>query len=353
VVGSADNEIRVFRGEESIGEITESDAVSSLTSIRDSSFGFALSNGAIGSYQKMKKAWSTKSKAVPVALASFDLDGDGVNELITAWDNGKIEARSDKDGSLVFSDKLRAPAAGLAVADYRSDGKQQVIAVSTDGEVRGYSTAADEFARAAIETGIRDKTLQELTAQKLELQAELKSFDSNRAAIRGGKQNAGVIPPNTECKILFEASLSQGGLVMVLNTTNDTVIKLVTVFADNLFDGESFVLHPKQTELSSTVRIPLRISRDVQIDMSVQVMVGYRSSLQDHVFESNHRLPKFASFELLQPRDVREPASGVTCQFAVCPSCHLVFPLIAKCFQSVVYCMFVTGSYQQCDCVDE
>ena len=76
--------------------------------------------------------------------------GAGVAELVTAWDNGKVEARTDRDGSLVFSDKLRAPGAGLAVADYRSDGKQQVIAVSCDGEVRGYAQASDAYAACRI-----------------------------------------------------------------------------------------------------------------------------------------------------------------------------------------------------------
>ena len=77
VVGSADSEIRVFRGEDSVADVTEADAVAALTGIRNTSFGFALANGTIGAYHKMKKAWSTKCKAAAVALCAFDLDGDG------------------------------------------------------------------------------------------------------------------------------------------------------------------------------------------------------------------------------------------------------------------------------------
>ena len=29
-------------------------------------------------------------------IHSYDLDGDGVNELITGWSNGKLDARNDK-----------------------------------------------------------------------------------------------------------------------------------------------------------------------------------------------------------------------------------------------------------------
>jgi hypothetical protein len=49
-----------------------------------------------------------------------------------------------------------------------------------------------------------------------------------------------------------------------------------------------------------------------------QVMVGYRSSLQDHVFESAHRLPKFAAFEMLRATDAsaaKRPASAATFAF--------------------------------------
>ncbi len=58
----------------------------------------------------------------------------------------------------------------------------------------------------------------------------------------------------------------------MIRTTNDTVVKLVTLFADNLFEGESFVFHPASAaELNGTVRIPLRIDKDVQIDLKMQV----------------------------------------------------------------------------------
>ncbi len=58
----------------------------------------------------------------------------------------------------------------------------------------------------------------------------------------------------------------------MIRTTNDTVVKLVTLFADNLFEGESFVHHPRAVDLNGTVRIPLRIDKDVQIDLKLQVL---------------------------------------------------------------------------------
>ena len=34
------------------------------------------------------------------AIFSFDLDGDGMKELITGWSSGKLDARNDKSGEV-------------------------------------------------------------------------------------------------------------------------------------------------------------------------------------------------------------------------------------------------------------
>lgn len=52
-------------------------------------------------YTKYTRTWRTKGKNRVTALASFDLDNDGVPELVSGWSTGRLEARSIKDGQVL------------------------------------------------------------------------------------------------------------------------------------------------------------------------------------------------------------------------------------------------------------
>ena len=54
-----------------------------------------------------------------MSLFSYDLDNDGVPELITGWSSGKIDARNSKTGEVVYKDTFSSPIAGIMTADYR------------------------------------------------------------------------------------------------------------------------------------------------------------------------------------------------------------------------------------------
>jgi len=59
----------------------------------DTRFGYALSNGTVGIYERSNRNWRIKSRNIAVVLQAFDVDGDGIEELVTGWSNGKVIGR--------------------------------------------------------------------------------------------------------------------------------------------------------------------------------------------------------------------------------------------------------------------
>jgi Bardet-Biedl syndrome 2 protein len=48
-----------------------------------------------------------------MAITSFDINLDGVPELITGWSDGKVDAKSDRNGEVVFKCNLDHSIAGV------------------------------------------------------------------------------------------------------------------------------------------------------------------------------------------------------------------------------------------------
>ncbi len=71
-----------------------------------------------------------------LSFVSYDLDNDGVPELISGWQSGRFEVRSIEKGDVVYKDTLGSSIAAIVRADYRLDGNDEVICLSVDGEGR-------------------------------------------------------------------------------------------------------------------------------------------------------------------------------------------------------------------------
>ncbi|XP_060780346.1 Bardet-Biedl syndrome 2 protein homolog [Neoarius graeffei] len=134
LVGSEDFDIRVFREDELVFEMAENETITSLCHMHGSRFGYALANGTVGVYDRTARYWRIKSKNHAMSIHAFDLNGDGVVELITGWSNGKIDARSDRTGEVIFKDNFSSSVAGVVEGDYRMDGQVQLICTSVEGE---------------------------------------------------------------------------------------------------------------------------------------------------------------------------------------------------------------------------
>jgi len=84
LVGSDDFEIRIFKHEELVGEITEADKVTLLTAVQGNKFAYGLANGTVGVYNGAKaRAWRVKTKNAPTAILAMDFNADGFQEIIT------------------------------------------------------------------------------------------------------------------------------------------------------------------------------------------------------------------------------------------------------------------------------
>ncbi|KAF6287564.1 Bardet-Biedl syndrome 2 [Rhinolophus ferrumequinum] len=320
LVGSEDFDIRVFKEDEIVAEMTETEIITSLCPMYGSRFGYALSNGTVGVYDKTARYWRIKSKNHAMSIHAFDLNSDGVCELITGWSNGKVDARSDRTGEVIFKDNFSSAIAGVVEGDYRMDGHVELICCSVDGEIRGYLPGTAETRGNLMDTSIEQDLIRELSQKKQNLLLELHNYEENAKAELSSPPNEadgqrGVIPANTKLHTALSVNLGNetqdAHAELCISTSNDTIIRAVLIFAEGIFLGESHVVHPSVHNLSSSIRIPITPPKDVPVDLHLKTFVGYRSSTQFHVFELTRQLPRFSMYALTSPDSAREPLSYV------------------------------------------
>uniref|UniRef100_A0A383WCU1 Bardet-Biedl syndrome 2 protein homolog n=1 Tax=Tetradesmus obliquus TaxID=3088 RepID=A0A383WCU1_TETOB len=334
LVGCDDADIRVFKDEQLLLQLPEADVVVGLAGLGRCRFAYALRNGTIGAYQGGTRLWRVKSKHSVSCIAAFDLNGDSVLELISGWSNGKVEARSAASGDVVARDSLGSGVAGLLTGQLRDaaaaaagqDGsgsavELELIAASSEGELRGYQTHHAELqAENPGDISMQQQALIDLAQKKQELIYELSSYQQQQpqqpqgvvgalgiaagvglgAAAAGGAGSlaagdiASMIPPDTRvdsCIALNKVTLS---CELTLRTNNASVIKAALIFGEQVFQGESLFVRPPQP--SSSLTVQLAPARDTPVMLLMKVLVGSRTSQVYHVFELEIELPKYAMY---------------------------------------------------------
>ena len=314
LVGSEDYEIRIFQNEEVISETTETERVTGLCTLRGTKYGYALANGTVGVYNRNNRMWRVKAKHQVTSIEGFDLDADGVPELISGWSNGKLEVRNERNGEVVYKDHFSSAVAAIVRADYRMDGKEEVICCGADGEVRGYLPATEDNRIGNSAAEVAREQAHKLTEEKNRLQLELSQLETQvKLAQKGetGKAYTELIPPQTQLSCEFVLNRDSSTVDVVLKTNNETVIKVAAIFADQIFESESRVVHAKNP--TSELRVPIAPPKDISVDLNVKALVGQIGSEAFHVFELTRKLPKFAMYPLNDPSAVPpEIMSSVT-----------------------------------------
>jgi Bardet-Biedl syndrome 2 protein len=183
-----------------------------LCAIGPQTFAYALSNGTVGVYHKKERLWRIKSKNQAVSLLSFDINNDGILELVTGWTNGKLDARNIENGEVLFRDNLIHSIAGILSADYNLDGIEELIVCTVEGEIRGYVAATPQERQTIIDANFEQETIRDLMKRKQNLALELRNYEQNMRIqqvadpfIAKGKPTLendqfGAIPANTQLK---------------------------------------------------------------------------------------------------------------------------------------------------------
>uniref|UniRef100_T1IM01 Bardet-Biedl syndrome 2 protein homolog n=1 Tax=Strigamia maritima TaxID=126957 RepID=T1IM01_STRMM len=302
--------------------MTETEAVTDLCLMQGSKFGYSLANGTVGVYDKVTRNWRIKSKNHATSIFGFDLDSDGIAELVTGWSNGKMDVRSDQSGEVIFKDNFSHSIAGLVQADYRLDGKTELICCSVDGEVRGFLPASGEIQQSLLDSNVEQDTIRDLVLKKNNLMMELQNYmdssrvsDSIQSSSTSFDSRLGMIPADTQLQVAITVSSapSDGNphVQLLLETSNETVIRAVIVFAEGIFEGESKVVHPKDNLLSNRIRVPIIPSKDMPVDIHLKVLIGHTGSNNFHVFEVSRQLPRFSMYVICKDTDAPKPSGFV------------------------------------------
>eukprot|EP00043_Microstomoeca_roanoka_P017703 m.185571 g.185571 ORF g.185571 m.185571 type:complete len:539 (-) comp16685_c3_seq2:923-2539(-) len=274
VVGSEDFDIRVFNADaELLMELSERDAITQLVRLSGQRYAFTLANGIVGVYQSKQLLWSHKSKHQATAIIGYDVNFDGVPELVVGWADGKIDIFDPATGDIITSQSMKTAIAGFVVSDYRMEGKQALIAVAIDGRVSGFQVGAKESLLLTKTPVIQEDLsakLRLLQQKKKDLQYRLNTLQQSAAqAQRATDQEKTMLTTDIHTSLTVEDER----VVLNVATTTGVPIRSVILFAEGLFEGESHVMHCEDPQLSK-LSISLLPPKLEAFDVSVKVLAG-------------------------------------------------------------------------------
>ncbi|KAJ8675989.1 hypothetical protein QAD02_011775 [Eretmocerus hayati] len=302
VSGTADFAIKCQKEETVLWETLENAPIVGLHALPDRQFAYATrfdGNGTVGVYNPGAILWRIKSKHKVVSMRSFDLNGDGMPELLTGWSTGKVDARLITNGQVIFKVQMGTPIAGLVEADYRRTGRSDLVIVTVAGEMRGYALGS------VTQTQEAGDEYRKLAARKQALQMELRQRSASESNYYLGS------------KLGVSLMANRGAVRLGLAAGPGLVIYFAMIFAEGVFDGESLVVHPSRPQ--EELEIALHFPKNGPIDVHVKTGMGSPSEDQLLVIEITHQLPHFCMYEPVpRPPEIPETLteSAVTAELA-------------------------------------
>lgn len=331
LLGCEDEKIKIYKNDKFLRELNENCPVKKIVPV-GSLLTFILRNGTVGVYEEHVRLWRIKSKSCATSAAPYDLLGTGQLQIILGWESGKIDVRDSRSGDVLM--KLITPSKiiGLIVTDYRGLGTEDLICVTEQGDIQGYTSSNINLAPLTVTEGsqirellnLKQNLLLELThyENNTRVNESLQGIDDSLAAMNQLKtisNDFAIIPANTRLQIAISTDGSkQSNVEVAISTNNTTIIKSVIIFADGIFpNGEALIVHPPTKRITSgaysgsgiqtassrgggvsSIVIPLKIPKDENVDVHIKAFVGNADGNQFHVFELNRQLPKFSMYSL-------------------------------------------------------
>ena len=201
--------------------------------------------------------------------------------MVIGWSNGRVEVRNVSSGEVIAKDSLDHAIAAIFRADFRLDGRMQVIVLSVQGELRGYLKNLGVVRTDESRAQEQEQELIALQQTKIELQCELKNYEDNIRHMKTGQMKQGegqliMIPTDTEVNCQWQVDVENKSVNLRVATNNKTIVRAVVIFADQLFPGESLFVGAKE-QLSELI-VPLAPDKDIQTELYLKVSVGRNSS---------------------------------------------------------------------------
>lgn len=231
-----------------IAEQTEADKIEFLYPIDRTLFSYGLSNGSVGVYTGPKnRLWRVKTKHKVTSLIAYDLNCDGIPEVISGWSNGLLNIRNIDNGETLYKQIMPSQIASLVKGDYRLDGKEELIVCSVNGTIAGYlpvdfetipvsnlsNTGSNGNSQGPISGGQLSndqKMLDEMQAKKVELSNELRQIEKNMKTLKSGDSlPPGSLPVDTTLSYSFVADPLRKGVLLTVEATTDVQVTSIIV----------------------------------------------------------------------------------------------------------------------------
>ncbi|KAH7819771.1 putative Bardet-Biedl syndrome 2 protein [Monocercomonoides exilis] len=313
LVATANSRVQFFKRDEMSFAISETDDVCAMVSLARGYFGFQIGENTAGVYHDSLQMWRHTYPSPITAIASFDCDNDGENELIIALQDGTLEARRGLTGEVLSAGKIED---GSVVAMTKWEtviGEKPRLAICTrNGLVKGYkpSTIALPDIPPVVKQALTlsnddeesighialDSTVAEmaefLSSKKASLEKQIAEMEEIvKATKKKTYEEANAIPAKTTIRLFCKTNESTKQLEAHCSTNNDVTIRGLILFSDILYPQGSYFKYcdPPQQNVHLSIMPP----KCKPLTITAKVIAGNRSSDMYHVFDATLTMKRF------------------------------------------------------------